>query len=249
VGKQYAEGLRGDLLMGHFTLVVTVDANTGKKVRVLYNTPELGPVADAMLKDGTRPGTPLFTACQRITGKEVAIDERVKNTEDADKQKQRRADRSAYLQRCMATCKLLFGTLPKACKATASVDKIEKELRRYVAQGNPLSRGAMRYLKSAVAEVTDAMPVEGSAVDPALHPLLPLVFNPRKPSSFMKHKFNLQQDNKGNKQVKIKVINEADKAAKKDRALRHLETARAAAAAAALRVREYAAGARAGARK
>ena len=233
-------------MMGHFTLVVTIDANTGKKVRVLYNAPELGLVAEAILKDGTRPGTPLFTACQRITGKEVAIDERVKNTEGAE----RRADRSAYLQRCMATCKLLFGTLPKACKATASVDKIEKELRRYVAQGNPLSRGAMRYLKSAVAEVTDAMPDPKDTVDPALHPLLPLVFNPRKPSSFMKHKFNLQQDNKGNKEVKMKVINEAKKAAKKDRALRHLEAARAAAAAAALRgVREYAAGARAGARK
>ena len=144
----------------------------------------------------------------------------------------------------MAICKLLYGTLPAAVQYADSIRDVEDELRMYHARGNALPRGIEEYLEGPLSETKVPLPPLGSNVPAHLKSLLPLVFDPIKPSSLSKNLFNLQQPKPG-KAVTIKTKPDGRKGPEaQERARKQLAELNKRAAEVGVSSREWVAGAR-----
>jgi len=193
----YTDGLHCDVLEGHATIVLTWDPNTGRLVRTRYSDPELAEVAIDFERQADLPSSTVQLAMRKIVGELPFIGEGRKRNEGEAEKEARLAKRQTIMITTLKLMKQMYGTLPKATKAEASIERIEEELHRYHRRGNPLSIGVQRYLMSSDAESEDPLPEFGSEVPAAFKDILPLVFDPRKISSMSKLIYRLRQDKGG----------------------------------------------------
>jgi len=195
----YGDGLRCDLLVGHASIVIRWDPNTGELVDTLTNRPELAKFANDMKQEGVRPGSAVQLALKTIVGELPMIVEGRKGKED---EHGRIAKRLETLMVVLENMKLLFGKLPFCAGKDDTVARIEEEFHRYRARGNPLPVGVLRYLESDDVKTKQPLPDLGGEVDDATKPLLPLVFNTRKVPSLSKLLYQLQQSKAGELAIK-----------------------------------------------
>lgn len=202
----FTEGLRLQLLQGRHAVILIVDPNTGKVVDSLSSAPEMTNTVAEIKMFCEAPDSAMSQDLDKILGKRKSFATTADESRGQRSRTEKMPSRSEFLSQSIAYCKKFFGTIKPAVHATSNLKDMERYLRLYAERGHPIPSAVLSYLNNEIAEMlVESTPWEVPIIvtpPNGLSTLLPLMFDPLKPTSAVKQIFNLQVKDKNNVSIK-----------------------------------------------
>lgn len=230
VGELEAELMRLHRVLGHGSVSITCDMQTGKILNTRCSSTELSQVGEEIKTRAAAPNSEFLKAAEMFSGKissggaprqPFPFPEQGVEEENSDKAQRSKGRRDTLLAEVFL-CKSLYGGIKfkhtgnkKGAKGKevdgildhqhATIEQCEQYLRLYYERGHDLSPSILRYLNSYTAVSTRPWVVPLARKDEfsQLETLKPLFFDPVNPSTIAKFLWKLKKE-KGSDTVSIK---------------------------------------------